>query len=149
MEERLDKMTFENFEHKADIGIRGKGKSIEEAFQEAGKAMFSIEINLKNVKKVKKIKISCNAQNVEELFVEWLNALLAQSSVHEMMFSDFKVKIKENKTEGKFSLEGEAFGEKFDEKRHEPKLEIKAATYSQLKVFKDQNQWICQCIVDV
>jgi len=136
----------ENFEHKADIGVRGKGKTLEEAFQEAGKAMFSIEINLKKVKAIKKIKISCDAQNIEELFVEWLNALLAQASVHEMVFSDFKVKIKEK--DNKFFLEGEAFGEKLSEK-HEPKLEIKAATYSQLKIFKDKNQWVCQCIVDV
>jgi len=135
-------MTFENFEHKADIGVRGKGKTLEESFQEAAKSMFSIEINLKKVKAIKKVKISCDAQNIEELFVEWLNALLAQASVHEMVFSDFKVKIEDNK------LEGEAFGEKL-KKEHEPKLEIKAATYSQLKVFKDKNIWVCQCIVDV
>jgi len=138
---------FENFEHKADIGVRGQGKTVEEAFQEAGKAMFSIEINLKKVKAVKRVKIECDAQNLEELFVEWLNALLSQSSIKEMMFSDFKVKITEK--ENKFNLEGEAIGEKFSEKQ-EPKLEIKAATYSQLKVFKDKNnQWIAQCIVDV
>lgn len=135
-------MTFENFEHKADIGVRGIGKTIEESFQEAAKAMFSIECNLKKVKPARKIKILCNAENVEELFVEWLNALLAQASVHEMLFSEFKVKIKDNK------LEGEAFGEKLN-KRHELKLEIKAATYSQLKVFEKSKRFIAQCIVDV
>ena len=139
---------YENFEHKADIGVRGKGRKVEEAFQEAAKAMFSIECNLKKVKKVKKVKIKCDAQNIEELFVEWLNQLLAQSSIHEMMFSDFKVKINENKKERKFKLAGEASGEKISE-RQELKTEIKAATYSQLKVFKDKNRWICQCIVDV
>lgn len=133
---------YQTFEHQADIGVRGKAKTLEESFQEAAKAMFSIECSIKKVKTTKKIKISCNAQNVEELFVEWLNALLTQSSIHEMMFSDFKVKIKNNK------LEGEALGEKLN-KKHELKTEIKAATYSQLKVFKDKNQFICQCIVDV
>ena len=138
------KMTFENFEHKADIGVRGMGKTIEEAFQEAAKAMFSIECNLEKVKKVKKVKISCSAENVEELFVEWLNALLAQSSVHEMMFSEFRVEIENNK------LKGEALGEKLN-KNQELKTEIKAATYSQLKVFEDRKnkRFIAQCIVDV
>jgi SHS2 domain-containing protein len=110
--------------------------------------MFSIECNLKKVKKLKKIKISCNAENIEELFVEWLNALLSQSSVKEMMFSEFKVKIKRDEKKKKFELEGQALGEKLSEK-HELKTEIKAATYSQLKVFEKNKRFIAQCIVDV
>lgn len=143
-------MTFENFEHKADIGVRGYGKTIEESFQEAGKAMFSIECNLEKVDKTKKIKISCFADNIEELFVEWLNALLAQSSINEMMFSDFRVKINEDKKQNKFKLEGEAFGEKIS-KKQELKTEIKAATYSQLRVYQDKETGKCvsQSIVDV
>jgi SHS2 domain-containing protein len=140
---------FETFEHRADIGVRGKGKTLNESFQEIAKAMFSVEISIKRVKKSKKVKIRCFAQNSEELLVEWLNALLAESSVKNMMFSEFKVNIKEQ--DGKLNLDGLAYGEKFDEKKHEPKLEIKAATYSQLKVFKDEKtkEWVVQCIVDV
>ncbi len=142
-------MTFETFEHKADIGVRGKGKTLNESFQECAKSMFSVEINLKKVKLLKKVKIHCSAQNNEELLVEWLNALLAQSSIKEMMFSKFNVAIKDK--DNKLVLDGEAFGERFDEKKHEPKLEIKAATYSQVKVYKDNKtgKWISQCIVDV
>jgi SHS2 domain-containing protein len=142
-------MTFETFEHRADIGIRGKGRNLEEAFQETAKAMFSVEINLKNVKANKNVKIVCSAQNNEELLVEWLNALLAQSSIKNMMFSEFRVNIDEG-NKGGLKLDAEAIGEKFDEKKHQPKLEIKAATYSQLKVFKDKSKrFIAQCIVDV
>ena len=139
-------MTFETFEHKADIGVRGQGKTLEGAFSDAAKAMFSIEINLEKVRATKKIKIKCSAENIEELFVEWLNSLLAQASLHEMVFSDFEVKIDEKKNE----LIGIAGGEKLNES-HEPKLEIKAATYSQLKVFLDKKtkEWVAQCIVDV
>ncbi len=148
-------MTFETFEHKADIGVRGKGKNTEEAFQECAKAMFGVEVSLKKVKAMKKVKIQCSAQNNEELLVEWLNALLAQSSIKEMMFSDFKVRIDEGKKAG-LKLSGWAVGEKFDEKKHQPKLEIKAATYSQVRVFEDKGKgkdkskrFIAQCIVDV
>ncbi|MEM2017734.1 MAG: archease [Candidatus Pacearchaeota archaeon] len=133
---------YETFEHKADIGVRGKARTLEKAFCEAAKAMFSIECNIKKVKPLKKVKIECEAQNIEELFVEWLNALLAQASLHDMLFSEFFCKIKDKK------LVGWAKGEKLQEK-HEPKLEVKAATYSQLKVYKQNNVWIAQCIVDV
>lgn len=135
-------MTFETFEHKADIGIRGKGKNIEEAFQEAAKAMFSIEANIKKIRSSKKIRINVSAPNVEELLAEFLNKLLAESSIKNMLFSEFKIKVKNN------SLEGYAFGEKM-KKEHELKTEIKAATYSQLKVYQEKSSWIAQCIVDV
>jgi len=144
-------MTFENFEHKADIGVRGLGKSIENAFEEAARAMFSVEVDLNQVKTSKKIKIRCSASNNEELFVEWLNALLAQASIHQMVFSKFKV---EKIIEGKqLKLNGFAWGEKFNAEKHRAKDEVKAATYSQLKVekkkIKGRNLWVAQCIVDV
>jgi SHS2 domain-containing protein len=133
---------FETFEHKADMGVRGFGKSVDEAFQEGAKAMFFVECNVKKVKPLEKAKIKASAQNVEELFVEWLNQLLAESSIRNMLFSKFNVKIKDNK------LIGYVFGEKI-QKKHELKVEVKAATYSQLKVFQNKKKWICQCIVDV
>ena len=43
---------------------------------------------------------------LKKLLIEWLNALLAESNLNEMVFSKFKVKINGNK------LAGEAFGEK-------------------------------------
>lgn len=145
-------MTYEHFPHEADIGIRGKGSSIEEAFQEAAKALFDVEVDVEKVRAVKTIRVKCSAENIEELFVEWLNALLAQSSLHEMVFSEFKVKI-ENKIKNKgkgFKLKGIAKGEKFNPTKHNPKDEVKGATYSQLKIYQDKSRrWIAQCIVDV
>lgn len=142
-------MTYETFEHEADVGIRGKGASIEKAFQEAAKALFDVEIDVEKVKAVKKIRIACSASNIEELFVEWLNALLSQASLHGMVFSQFEVKIIQN--DKIMRIEGYAKGEKFDVKRHGIKDEVKGATYSQLRVYQDKKtkKYIAQCIVDV
>jgi len=137
---------YELFEHEADVGIRGLASSLEEAFAETAKALFSVEVNIKKVKPLKKVTIKCEAQNLEELLVEWLNALLAQASLHDLVFSEFKVKIKEK--DKRFELEGIAFGEKLKEE-HEIKEEVKGATYAELKVYKKNNTWIAQCIVDV
>lgn len=144
------KMVYETFPHEADVGIRGKGSSIEKAFEEAAKALFDVEVDVKKVKAAKKIIVMASASNVEELFVEWLNVLLAQASLHYMVFSQFKVKItKEN--DQTFQLKGYAKGENLNVKRHNIKDEVKGATYSQLKVYQDKKskKWIAQCIVDV
>ncbi|HLD48982.1 MAG TPA: archease [archaeon] len=134
---------YKFFEHKADIGIIGIGATLEEAFAEGAKAMFEVMLNIKKVKKAKKIKISCEAQNNEELFVEFLNKLLYEKDVKQMAFCDFDVKIKGKK------LTATAHGEKFDAVRHEVKVEVKAATYSQLKIEKKGNKYYAQCVVDV
>ncbi len=136
-------MPFDYFEHIADVGIIGIGRTLEEAFEEGAKAMFNVMVDIKKVAPKKAVKVSCSASNEEELFVEWLNALLAQASLHEMVFSKFSVKIKDNK------LTGNAMGEKLDVKKHEVKTEVKAATYGSLSVKKEGNDFIAKCVVDV
>lgn len=139
---------YEQFEHKADVGIRGYGKTIKEAFENGARAMFSVTGNLEKVEPEKEIKIECEAANLEELFVEWLNKLLSEAGIENLIFSNFEVnEIK--MVHSRYKLLGAARGEKLNLERHEPKTEVKAATYSQLKVEKRENQYMAQTIVDV
>lgn len=139
---------YEQFEHQADVGIRGYGKTTEEAFENGAKAMFSVIVSLEKVEPKKEIKIKCEAVNLEELFVEWLNKLLSEAGIENLVFSDFRIKeIK--KADSGYKLSGVAKGEELDLEKHEPKVEVKAATYSQLKVEKIGDQYIVQTIVDV
>jgi Zn-dependent protease with chaperone function len=65
-------------------------------------------------------------------------------AVRRMVFGKFDVKIIGDQ------LEGNAWGEPLDLPRHKPALEVKAATYHELKVYKDEaERWIAQCVVDV
>lgn len=139
---------YEQFEHQADVGVRGWGEALEEAFENGARAMFSVAVNLEKVEPKKEIRIECQASNIEELFVEWLNTLLSEAGMANLVFSDFKIKeIK--KINLNYKLLGIAKGEKFSPKKHEPKVEVKAATYSQLKVKKKESQYIVQTIIDV
>lgn len=135
---------FETFDHGADIGIRGFGKTLEEAFANGAKAMFSIMVDINKVEKREEREISCEAPDIEMLFVEWLNQLLSISHLEKMVFNDFHVTIKEGT-----SLTGYAGGEKLDKSRHPLLTEVKAATYSMLKVEKNNDVYIAQCVVDV
>lgn len=136
-------MKYKFLEHTADVKFQAFGRNLNESFENAALAMFNVEINLKKVKPIRKIKIKCEAENLEELLIEWLNKLLAESSINSMVFSKFKVKIKEKK------LEGEAYGERMDIKRHNVKIEVKAATYSELFIKNEKDKFICQVVLDV
>ena len=133
---------YDYFEHQADVGIIGIGNTLEEAFVEGAKAMFQVMCEIKDVEAKEEVKIEVDASDQETLFVEWLNALLAQKDIKDMLFSDFDVKIEGN------TLKGVARGETMDLDKHEVKTEVKAATYSQLKIVKDKDYKV-QCVVDV
>ena len=134
---------YEHFEHKADIGVKGLGKTVEESFEECAKAMYAVMTDLSRVKQIKIFRIECEAENKEELLVEWLNSLVTITDTHNYFFSKFEVRVENNK------LFGIVKGEKINPKKHELLTEVKAATYSQLKVFKKGKLWISQTVVDV
>ena len=135
--------TYETFEHRADIGIRGYGRSVEEAFENGAKAMFSVMVAINEVKAQERKEVSCDAPDMDYLFVEWLNNLLSVSHLNGMVLSSFKVEIIGNK------LQGSAWGEHIDKSRHKLMIEVKAATYSMLKVAKENEIYFAQCVVDV
>ena len=58
--------------------------------------------------------------------------MLAQKDIDGMIYGSFRVDDI-HETNGTVRLVGYAFGEPFDEKKHEVKTEVKAATYSGLK----------------
>ncbi len=135
---------YETFEHGADIGIRGIGKTLEEAFINAAKALFSlIVINLEAVRPERRVEIQAEGENLEELFLDWLNKLLAEAGIENLVFSEFGCHIDGLK------LSGWAAGEPIDEERHELGEEVKGATYTMLKVEKIGDLWVAQCVVDV
>jgi SHS2 domain-containing protein len=134
---------YETFEHEADIGIRGFGESVEEAFENAAVALYSVMANIEAIEPREKKTIIASAPDHELLLVEWLNALLAVSDIERMVFSKFEVTI-----EGQ-SLSGIAWGERLDRARHETRVEVKGATYHMLKVGKQDSGYAAQCVVDV
>ena len=137
------KSKCETFAHESDIGIRGYGNTLEEAFENAAMAMYSVMVRVDKVKPLAPREVTASAPDGEMLLVEWLNALLSLSDVERMVYSKFMVKI-----EGTL-LTGTAWGEKLDQTRHQPNVEVKGATYHMLKVYKDGDSYVAQCVVDV
>jgi len=136
-------VNYETFEHEADIGIRGFGGTIAEAFESAASALYSVMVTIDRVRPKEKRVVTVSAPDRELLFVEWLNALLSLSDIEHMVFSKFEVQITGT------SLTGAAWGEVLDHKRHEAHVEIKGATYHMLKIAEENGRFVAQCVVDV
>ncbi|MDI9636317.1 archease [Kamptonema cortianum] len=139
---------WELFSHKADMGIRGIAPTFEKAFEQAGFALTGVMIDPTQVHEVKHIKVTCRAPNRDALFYDWINELVFQMSTLNMIFSHYKVTIFNEKNE--FSFAGEAWGEKIDPKSHEIAVEVKGATFAELKTEETQDgRCLVQCVVDV
>ena len=134
---------YETFDHEADIGIRGYGKTLEEAFAHGAEALFSLMVEIDTVQPNVRKEMVCDAPDPETLFVEWLNHLIALSHLEGMVFSRFRTEITGLK------LRGEAWGEPLDKERHHPMSEVKAATYCMLKIYQEGDRHVAQCVVDV
>ena len=137
------KKNWEHYSHTADMGIRGFGESMEEAFESAALAMVAVNVDLEKIKHEEKVTIICSEDDIELLFIAWLNNLLYEMVTRKMFFGKFQVNIKDGQ------LTGFAWGEKIDLKRHEPGVEIKGISYSDLKVIHENGKWTAQCIVDI
>jgi len=134
---------WEHFEHKADMGVRGFGNTLAEAFEQTAHAMFAIITELSLINPREEVRIICEDPDQELLLVDWLNALIFEISARKLLFSRFDVFIEFGR------LEATAWGEPIDVKRHQPVVEIKGATYTELSVHQSQGQWLAQCVVDV
>jgi len=126
------------------MGIRGIGNTKEQSFAMAATALTTIITDLDKVKHKIPVTISCDAPDDELLLVDWLNALIYEMATRKMLFSRFKVEISGQ------HLEATAVGEKVNVIHHQPAVEVKGATYTDLRVAQDTDgRWLAQCVVDV
>lgn len=140
---------WELFSHDADMGIRGIGASFEEAFEQAGLALTGVLIDPTQIKTDTLIHISCAAQNIDTLFYDWINELIYEMAYNHLIFGRFEVKIMQDH-QGQMSLIGKAWGETIDPEKHQLAVEIKGATFTELKAEQNESgECVVQCIVDV
>jgi SHS2 domain-containing protein len=134
---------WQHFQHVADIGIRGTGKTPAEAFCQAAIAMTAVITEPELVDANTCIDIECDSPDLEFLLVDWLNTLVYEMATRRMLFSQFEVSINDT------HLTAKVCGEPVNREKHQPTVEIKGATLTELKVSQENDQWLAQCIVDV
>lgn len=130
------------FEHDADIGITGSGKTVEEAFESAAKALFSIQSDLSEIHPIEKITMDFFEEDIEYALFVWLNRLVFEAQSAKLALAKFRLTRTGN------DWHGEAEGEPWND-RMTRGVEVKGATLTELSVKKGGQQWEARCIVDV
>ncbi len=122
---------FEIIDHTADVGVIAYGASVNQAFVNAARALFSLITELDNVEEVVYRDIELVAPDQESLLVKWLNELIYLFDTENIIFKRFDI-TQLNSTQ----LKARGYGEKVDSSKHKLKTGVKAATYHMLKVEK-------------
>jgi protein archease len=138
-------MDFKYLEHTADAEFVAYGRTPDEAFVNAARAMFGLVVEPSKVRQTESREITLTAGSLEDLLFDWLSELLYLSEVDRLVFSNFEVRITKN---GEYWLNAKARGEQVSP-RHEVFLHIKAVTYHDLRVEKRNNVYEAQVLLDI
>jgi SHS2 domain-containing protein len=139
----------EHFPHAADVGVRGRGATPDEAFEGAARALFSLVAeDVSRIEPRVALPVSAGPAALDELLPGYLNELIYLFATRRIVFGGFEVRILAEGS-GLYRLEGRALGEPYDASRHDGAVEPKGATYTDLRVGREDGGWVAQCVVDV
>lgn len=139
---------YKVIEHMADIGLKAFGETKEKLFQNAARGMFFIITGSSKLAKQGSEHywaIKCEGANLEELLVEWLSELLYIHSTDFVILNDFIIKSMTSN-----NLQAESHGLKINESSYNIEKEIKAVTYYNLQVLKNEKgYWEATIVFDI
>ncbi len=130
------------FAHEADIGIVGRGETVEGAFVAAAEAMFAIGSAAGAADGERRVAVVFEEGDVELALVTWLNELLGASREAGLALGRFALRREGDR------WEGEGWGRRWSE-AGERGVEVKGATLTMLSVRQTDGGWEARCVVDV
>lgn len=145
---------YEYFDVTADIGFYAYGSSLEEAYENAGIAMFNVITDIKKVKKEETREFEVVSEDLVSLLYDYLDELLFLQDTEFLFFSDFKINIEKIVDEESSNLENYklscfAYGEEINWDVHTPKAEVKAITFHKMDVKEENGTFKLRAILDL
>lgn len=134
-------------EHISDILVEVWGETLEEAFCQAARALFDSMVEISRVERKITEKIKAEGFDLESLLYDWLEKLLVTHEIKNLVFSDFKVKIE--RIGENYVLEALAYGEEYDINKHTSKVAVKAVTYHEMSVEREDTRTRMRFLLDI
>jgi SHS2 domain-containing protein len=133
---------YDYFEHDADMGVVGRGESIEEAFEHAAEAVFATMTGPAAVELRVSVAIEFEESDPALALVTWLNLLLGEARSRALAFGRFRLRRDGDRWSG--TAEGEPWRAGL-----ERGIEVKGATLTGLAMTQRDGVWEARCVVDV
>jgi len=135
-------MTYEVLDHTADVRFRVRGRTLDEAFAEAARAVSeTMNPNCTPGEIVRRIDVESG--DTESLLADFLSEILYLSDAESIAFCSFEVEIRGNR------LTAFCRGEEFQREKHGGGAEIKGISYSGLSLYREGESYVLEIIADV
>ena len=130
------------FEHDADVGVVGRGATLEEAFVSGAQAVFSLMTRIESVQPRERVAVTFEEADPELAFVTWINQLLGHAHENGLVLGRFELERDGDR------WRGSAWGEPWRAEM-ERGVDVKGATLTMLSVAQRDGGWEARCGGDV
>lgn len=129
----------------ADLTVEAYGSTMDEAFANAALAAFNAMTPLEAIKPKEVRSFEVSSEDLEGLLFDFLNELLYIHDVELLVFSEIEVQMDLEA----FRLMAVCRGERFDPERHRSGVVVKAVTYHEMRIKREEQGWIVRVVFDV
>ncbi|MBT5022422.1 archease [Candidatus Woesearchaeota archaeon] len=141
MEQHKERYVFFD-EITSDVIFEAYGATLKDVFVNAAEAMFTMICKFDLIKAEKEIELEVEADNIEDLMMNWLSVLIAHVDIEEMFFSKFIItEISDTK------LKAVVSGEEITPEKGE--TVVKAVTYYQYNFEKTDKGYKVRVSLDI
>jgi SHS2 domain-containing protein len=135
-------------EHVTDAFVEAWGETLEEAFSQAGLALFETMLDVKSVWPKTGVEIQTNGHDEKELLYNYLEELLLLFEVKQLALGSFTVSSI-TPTGAEIRLKGRTTGEPYDRAKHDGKVEVKGITYHLMEIEKNPGKTTVRFLLDL
>jgi len=126
----------------SDVMFEAYGKNLKELFENAAEALFSVICKIKQIKPKQEEEFQIKANNLEDLMLNWLQALIAIVDTEQKFFSKFEIE-EIDETHLKAKLKGEPIKPELGE------TVVKAVTMYKYKLEKTKEGYKATVSLDI
>jgi SHS2 domain-containing protein len=138
--------SIETFDHTADVGLRVRGRDLDDLFRTAAEGLFDYVVaNRAEVGTADVEKVSLRDDTTADLLASWLSELIFRSETLHRVYREFEVFVGEDGLRLDATIRGEAI----DRDRHVLDHEVKAVTRHGLKLEREGDGWVAELILDI
>jgi len=131
-------------EHTADTGFEVRGSTQEKIFESAARAFFDIMWQIGSQQESEPVTVEVTGIDLEELLVNFLEEFLYLYDAKGLVCKRIQVdEVHSNKVRAR------AWLQKFDEDIDQELLSVKAVTYHQLFVGRENDTWKARIFLDI
>jgi SHS2 domain-containing protein len=139
----VPRLRYASTEHTADIGLVAYGETLKDVFANAAYGMFDLMVDVSRTPETQRVDVRAEADDTPSLLVAFLNELLFIFETRSVVLVRFEIVEWDETTR----LVARAWGSALA--GQQPREQIKAATYHDMRVEKTADGYEAEVLFDV